>query len=83
MTTDVFTARAVARLRHPAGTALDAEKLSPRETELLLHALAQNRTRLRNLRTAAARRMREAAADLDRIDRQLDDIEQSETWLLS
>jgi hypothetical protein len=81
-TIDPFTARAAAKFRHPAGTA-DAAQLSPAERAALLHALNENRTRLARLRTAAVRKLRATADELDRLDRQLDDIEQSESWLLS
>lgn len=82
-TIDPFTARAAAKMRHPAGTQLDGEKLSPADRNVLLHALAERRTKLTARRKALASELRQIASELGTIDHQLDDIEQSETWLLS
>ncbi len=80
---DPFTARAAARLRHPAGTAFDRDQLSAKEREVLLHALAARRWKLSGRRRELTARLREMSAEVESIDRDLDDIEQSETWLLS
>ncbi|OBG20572.1 hypothetical protein [Mycobacterium sp. 852002-51057_SCH5723018] len=57
-TTDPFTAKAAARLRHPAGTALDGDQLSPKEREVLLHALAARRWKLAARRRELTRLLR-------------------------
>jgi hypothetical protein len=79
---DPFTARAAAKFRHPAGTT-DVAELSPAERAALLHALNENRQQLTRLRAAAVRKLRATADELDRLDRQLEDIEASESWLLA
>lgn len=85
MTTDIFTAYAAARDRHPAGSglpAIDVENISPAEVNQLLHALTRTRSRLAAQRRELAAVLRRTTAELERIDSQLDDIEQSENWLL-
>jgi len=81
--TEIVTARAVAKMRHPAGSQLDGDKLSPGERNVLLHALAARRGKLAVRRRELARLLREYSAELESIDRQLSDIEQSEDWLLA
>jgi hypothetical protein len=85
MTADIFAAYAQAKARHPAGgpPAIDVDTISPAEIQQLLHALTRTRSGLAAQRRELAEVLRRTTADLERIDRQPDDIEQSENWLLA
>ena len=55
--------------------------MKPQERKALLFTLAITRRHLTERRTALTKRLRDTAHELETIDRQLDDVEQSERYL--
>ncbi|MGV0066980.1 hypothetical protein ACRU44_04520 [Mycobacterium colombiense] len=79
---DPFTARAAAKLRHPAGTELDGDRLTPQERRMLLHQINERRNILTRRRRSLANELRQLASELGVIDQQLSDCERAESFLL-
>jgi uncharacterized protein involved in exopolysaccharide biosynthesis len=65
-----------ARALHLAG----GRRISAAERELLFHTLASHRTKLLAQRAEMALRLGDVLAEVERLDRQLDNIERSEFW---
>jgi uncharacterized protein involved in exopolysaccharide biosynthesis len=65
-----------AKALHLAG----GRRISATERELLFHTLASHRTKLLTQRAELALRLGDLLAEVERLDRQLDDIERSEFW---
>ena len=65
-----------AKTLHLAG----GRRISAAERELLFHTLASHRTKLLAQRAELALRLGDLLAEVERHDRQLDDIERSEFW---
>lgn len=65
-----------AKALHLAG----GRRISATERELLFHTLASHRTKLLAQRAELALRLGDLLAEVERLDRQLDDIERSEFW---
>ena len=57
-------------------------RVSPRERDVLLQTLARSKATLLAQRITVVREMRALTKQLEQTDRHLDDIDQTESWLM-
>jgi hypothetical protein len=57
-------------------------RVSPRERDVLLQTLARSKATLLAQRITVVREMRALTRQLEQTDRHLDDIDQTESWLM-
>lgn len=57
-------------------------RVSPRERDVLLQTLARSKATLLAQRITVVREMRALTRQLEQTDRHLDDIDQTESWLI-